>query len=466
MPAEQPMPSASDDPLLAFQWRPEPEAAELVDDLVSRSLLRCPAAALLAGRLRELTGTRIGDWLDHLGFGAGSGVLEQLIAAGFIIHGRSGGGCSYRQHGGLFPTICLDAAERPSRLAIAVESLSDHLAASALAVPIEGGPGARVRLARLAGGNAAELWAVERHGESGFAGGSASAAEVEAASRHYRSFRLRRRDYQDDASAFAELGLLVGNAIGDCGRDLSCDLFFAAERDFWLTRNRAGRIQKARQDAFGLGLANHDHHTYRSSRRWFAPLIAVLERLGLQPRERFYPGGEAGWGAQVLEQPVTGVVVFADVDMSPEELRQDFAHRPFAEGARPRALGTVGLWCALHGESLFSAGMHHLACKVDIALSSAQLAKDRVVSMKRFSDLPHLRQCFTEGEQWPVAGPRIARLLGDGLITSEQASRFGSEGALGSHLELVERNAGFKGFNQHGVDEIISGTDPRRAARP
>lgn len=460
------MPSASDDPLLAFQWRTEPEAAEAVDDLVARSLLRCPAAALLAGRMRELTGTRIGDWLDHLVYGAAGGVLEQLIAAGFVIHGRSGGGCSYRKPGGLFPTIFLAAAEQPTRLAIAVESLSDLISASALAVPLEGAPGAPVRTARLAGGDGAELWAVERHGDAGGTGGAVSAAAVQAASRHYQAFRQRRRAFADDAAAFADLERLVADAIDGCGRDRACDLFFAAEREFWLTRNRAGRIQKKRQDALGLGFANHDHHTYRSSRRWFAPLIAVLERLGLQPRERFYPGGEAGWGAQVLEQPVTGVVVFADVDMAPEELRQDFAHCPFAALAHERALGTVGLWCALHGESLFAAGMHHLACKVDIALASAQLAGEGMASMKRFSDLPHLRQCFTAAEQWPVDGARLARLAGDGLITAEQARRFGAEGALGSHLELVERNAGFKGFNQHGVDEIIAVTDPRRAARP
>jgi hypothetical protein len=465
MPVEQPMHSASDDPLLAFQWRPEPEAAELIDDLVARSLARCPAAAQLAGRLREQSGTRIGDWLDHLTYGAGGGVLEQLIAAGFVNHARTPGGCSYRKPGGLFPSVCLEASGRTSQLAFAVESLSAYLAANAQELKVDGAEGGRVRTARLAGGDDAELWVIERHGAAGFTGAAAAPSEVQAAARHRQAFSQRRRDLADHAAAFAALEQLVQGAIDDCGRDLACELFFAAERDFWLARNRAGRIQKARQDALGLGLANHDHHTYRSSRRWFAPLIAVLERLGLEPRERFYPGGEAGWGAQVLEQPVTGLVVFADVDMSPEELRQDFAHQPFADGARARALGTVGLWCALHGESLFSAGMHHLACKVDIELASAQLASARVASMKRFSDLPHLRQCFTEGEQWPVASARLASLLGDGQLTAEQAQRFGAEGALGSHLELVERNLGFKGFNQHGVDEIISGTDPRRAAR-
>ena len=35
-------------------------------------------------------------------------------------------------------------------------------------------------------------------------------------------------------------------------------------------------------------------------------------------------------------------------------------------------------------------------------------------------------------------------------------------GAIGSHLENLERNDGYKGFNQHGVSDIISRTDPRK----
>jgi hypothetical protein len=48
------------------------------------------------------------------------------------------------------------------------------------------------------------------------------------------------------------------------------------------------------------------------------------------------------------------------------------------------------------------------------------------------------------------------------LITAEQAERFAREGALGSHLEILERNDGYKGFNQTGISEIITRTDPRR----
>ena len=51
-----------------------------------------------------------------------------------------------------------------------------------------------------------------------------------------------------------------------------------------------------------------------------------------------------------------------------------------------------------------------------------------------------------------------------GRITPEQADRFRREGALGSHLEILERNDGYKGFNQTGISEIITRTDPRRMA--
>jgi len=36
------------------------------------------------------------------------------------------------------------------------------------------------------------------------------------------------------------------------------------------------------------------------------------------------------------------------------------------------------------------------------------------------------------------------------------------EGALGSYLEILERNDGYKGFNQTGVSDIIGCTDPRK----
>ena len=101
---------------------------------------------------------------------------------------------------------------------------------------------------------------------------------------------------------------------------------------------------------------------FRCSRKLFKRTIEVLETLGFYCRERFYAGGEAGWGAQVLEQPVAGFVIFADVDMAPEEVTHDFDHRTIES---PTELGTVGLWTALHGDSILKAGMHHLECQFD-----------------------------------------------------------------------------------------------------
>jgi hypothetical protein len=81
--------------------------------------------------------------------------------------------------------------------------------------------------------------------------------------------------------------------------------------------------------------------------------------------------------------------------------------------------------------------------------------------MNPFSDFPFLRQAFTEGERWPVRRERAERLLADGLITRKQAEQFIREGAVGSHLENLQRHGGFKGFNQRSVSAVIAATDPR-----
>ena len=85
--------------------------------------------------------------------------------------------------------------------------------------------------------------------------------------------------------------------------------------------------------------------------------------------------------------------------------------------------------------------------------------------MRPFTDLPYLRQAFTKGEQWMVDPARIERIRSAGLITDSQAEQFLSKGALGSHLEILQREEGYKGFNQHGISEIISATDPRSASK-
>ncbi|HMP05654.1 MAG TPA: hypothetical protein PJ982_04840, partial [Lacipirellulaceae bacterium] len=96
------------------------------------------------------------------------------------------------------------------------------------------------------------------------------------------------------------------------------------------------------------------------------------------------------------------------------------------------------------------------------AFVRGQLAAAGVETMTPFTDWAHLKQAFTQGEVFAVDPARIDGALNAGLITPEQADQFRRDGALGSHLEILERNDGFKGFNQTGISEIISRTDPRK----
>jgi hypothetical protein len=87
-----------------------------------------------------------------------------------------------------------------------------------------------------------------------------------------------------------------------------------------------------------------------------------------------------------------------------------------------------------------------------------QLAGEGINTMKPFSDFPYLKQAFT-GRRTLAREPRSRlRLLQNGSITQEQFDEFMNNGAIGSHLENLQRWGGFKGFNQHAVSLIIAET--------
>jgi len=437
--------STHGDALHAFQWSRQPEAEAFIHAIVRDFLGHCAVAAALARRMTAETGTRFNDWVDSVSVPLDAHAPQRLVAAGFLEEAPEAGGRVFWHPGGVFPRVGL-SAETGVRVALKVDSVADFLAANQVETEIEGLPNSPLRRATIARGQGVHLNVVERRGATGFLLAAADATRSVRAAEHLERFRRRRRDFETDGQGFENATVLARAAIADLGTDQTCALFFAAEREFWQRRNRAAQVQKARQDRLGLGWGNHDHHTYRSSRACFKDLIAFHEKLGLVCRERFYAGREAGWGAQVMENPRAGIITFNDVDLSPEELVEDFAHQPLA----PRdTLGTVGLWCALHGEAFLQAGMHHLECQFDFAALKEQLENEHCIAvMKPFTDYPYLRQAFTQGERWPVAEARIARLLVARLITPEQAEQFRTQGAIGSYLENLERNEGYKGFNQ------------------
>lgn len=439
---------------LNTHWEPQPAAAawlsHLVNDYCNRNSVIPHFASLLAAH----TGTRLTDWIDHTEVCADDGLLTagyKLAADGWFEH-----------TGALLPPVRVSGRKS---LVLRVDSVSDFAVACSHRFPVTvtGQPGDLLRQAWIAPSQTADVHfgVIERHGSSiRRPTPPLNAAEKQQLLETREQLRLRPRNFETHETAFQSLSQLLSTAVRTVGRDTACDLFFSGERTFWQGRNRAAQVQYMRQSAFGMGWGNHDHHTYRSSRVCFAPMIALFEQLGFVCRERFYPGHNAGWGAQVLEHPVCPVVIFADVDLTADELAGDFAHQPLAPSP---SLGTIGLWCGLHGEALFSAGMHHLECQFHFDGARQQLAELGIESMNPFTDFTFLRQCFTQPERWPVSESRLQNLLAAALITPEQAQTFRTAGAPGSHLEILERNDGYRGFNQTGITEIIHRTDPRRA---
>jgi hypothetical protein len=387
--------------------------------------------------------------------------LEQKMrAAGYEAAADEGGG--WVNPHGMFPRL-LPQSPPVTAVHLKVTSVSDFADVWRVAEPgIEGEPLSPYRRVRASKEGDTELWAAERWGHVGFDIPDPDAARGIEMLRALESFLTRPRDFGDDDEAgYAHAAALVDRS--PLPTPVKCALFFEAERRYWQRRNRAAQVQYARQQKLGLGWGNHDHHTYRCSRVNFSHHVAFLEKLGFHCRERFYAGREAGWGAQVMESSATGIITFNDVDLTPDELMGDFSHDGLEQ---QKSLGTVGLWCALHGDSFLQAGMHHLEAQFDFDSLRDQLEREEgVKTMKPFTDFPYLRQAFTEGERWTVDPKRIDRAVKHGWITTEQAQKFREQGAIGSHLENLERNDGFKGFNQTGVSEIISATDPRKQVR-
>lgn len=445
-----------------YDWPLCYEAERLVLDYLDALTARNSFAARLAARLPDETGTLLLDWVDHLVLPETAGA--KLRAVGFTddpFGEISGSGHALWHPEALLPRVLLipgGSPDAPGGLALRVESISDFMASHGVTEEPIGHPLSRFRRVLASMESSTRFLAIERRGYRGYVDRQRAPGATEAILLAQELWQTRPRTFANDADGWRATHALLDRVVGMVGRDLACHLVFAGERAYWQRRNRAARVQKARQDALGLGWANHDHHTFRSSREHFVDLMRALEKLGFERRERYYAGAQAGWGAQVLEQPIEGIVAFCDVDLAPEETEIDFSRQPLLASKK---LGTIGLWVGLHGESFLDAGMHHLECRFDYQLLREQLSGEGVNTMKPFSDFPFLKQAFTEGEHWSVRRERAERLRQQGLIDEKQFQQFVNDGAIGSHLENLQRKGGFKGFNQKSVSAIIEATDPR-----
>lgn len=446
------------------RWRQYPEAEAFVQGCVEKFVSEVPEVQAFKEALFNHTGSRFVDWLDHLVLSDGENIRAKLHELGFEKEDVPAGANDtvYYHPGAVFPRLLLrdKTAFEPGETVLAaihLEDISNFLMTHQVPVSIEGTPLSPFRRAKVWERDGREFLAIERRGHSGFVPVEMPSGYPHQYLKALEKWNTRPRSFNDTLKGMKETKKLAQSLVDEMGVDTAAWIAFEGERFYWHERNRAAKIQKARQDALGLGFGNHDHHTFRSSRKVFTSLIEIFETLGFHLRERFYAGAQAGWGAQLLEQPTCRIVIFADVDLGSDEVLTDFT----SEALPPKEdLGTVGLWCALHGESMLDAGMHHLACKFDFDALKEGIAKWGIKMLDPFSDFPFLKQAFTGGERWDVPLERLEELASEGKITGEQKDRL-SKGAIGSHMENIQRGDGFKGFNQEAVSDIIRRTDPR-----
>ncbi|MGH7936611.1 MAG: hypothetical protein ACREF8_06350, partial [Chthoniobacterales bacterium] len=311
-----------------FNWPLCYESENLLLKRIAAFLERNSFARILAQRMRLETGTLFLDWVDHLVLPTAD--EPALREAGFTEDptGENRENLTAFWHPeAMLPRVLLAATKvkYPSALAIRPEFVADFAGVHSVMNEIEGETFARFRRLLVSEENGTQFYAIERRGYRGYIPQAPDLKKILAARELWQT---RRRRWDVDTNGFAYSLERLQRMIDLVGRDLACHLVFEEERAYWQKRNRAGTEQKRRQDSLGLGWANHDHHTFRSSRKHFVSLMKAWEMLGFHRRERYYAGSQAGWGAQIVEQPIEGITIFNDVDLYPDETEIDFSTKP------------------------------------------------------------------------------------------------------------------------------------------
>ncbi|HNS49682.1 MAG TPA: hypothetical protein PKO09_00690 [Anaerolineae bacterium] len=448
-----------------FDWGLHPEAEAWMAAQADELFAAVPSGKALPDQMLARASCRLLDCLDHLVLPDGEATRALLLDLGFGQEDADAGTGDrvFALSGAVLPRVVLRAPAAvsgggPLGAYLLVESIPSFAMAHRCSIAVEGTPLSPYRAGKVWTHQGRWIGVVERRAHSGFIAKGMPADYPGQILAAFERWAGRRRRFAHVQEGMAATLRLAERLVAEVGTDTGAWVFCEAERAYWQQRNWAGQVQKARQDALGLGWGNQDHCAFRSSREGFAALIQILKTFGFQPRERFYAGAEAGWGAQVMEQQTSHFGIFCDVDLSPDEVYSDFSRTPLAQRDE---LGTIGLWCALHGDSMLEAGTHHLAARLDFEGATATLPELGIKLMSPFSELSYLRQAFTRGERWPVELTRLDGLAAVGLITSQQRALFEEKGALSSHMECIQRGQGFKGFNQQRVSDIIHRTDPR-----
>src|SRR4051794_2564699 len=92
-----------------FVWKTQPAAARWVTRALASLAARNPVIETLSRNLREFTGTRLVDWIDHLALSDADslGLIGELADIGYSQTG-SNGEAAWRHSLGMFPPVIVN----------------------------------------------------------------------------------------------------------------------------------------------------------------------------------------------------------------------------------------------------------------------------------------------------------------------------------------------------------------------
>ena len=274
--------TSPDTPMI--EWLRYPAAEAYVAVKLDEFVAAVPLARSLQTDLILHTSSRLVDWLDHLVLADGDAPRGQLADLGFeLVEVPSAPGDKVYQHpGALFPAIVLrretglkpgdGSAESPRSVvaaAIQVEDVFEFLMTHHVPAAIEGTSLSPYRRARVTAGDRREFFVVERRGHEGLPPVEMPPDYAQRYLGAFERWATRPRELSDAREGMRQTLALARSLVSELGTDRAAWVAFAAERAYWQRRNQAGQVQKGRQDHLGVGWANHDHHTFRSSREVF-----------------------------------------------------------------------------------------------------------------------------------------------------------------------------------------------------
>lgn len=421
-----------------FEGEIYPEAEAWLQDVIQINVSHNSFALKLQEELLEKTSTTLFEWIDFVVVPEAISPEGLLQNMGFVLQ-KSPSTYRYFSHvAGKLPSIVIrkQGCPFPLGLALKVESIADFLMVRGLSKIIVGSLFSPFRFANVHEEEGISFLIIERRGSKEIESKYPSSEYLVHTVELIEKWKTRTR------SNFAEAFALAEECVQKLGKGAAAHLVLAVERAYWQARNTVAQVQKGRQDALGLGWGNHDHHSFWSSRRSFVQLVRLFEVLGFTCRERFY-AKETSSGVQIMEHPEEDLILSLEVDLVPEEAALDFAHQRLEE---KQTLGVVGLWCALHGDSIQEAGMHHLGVRVDLGAFKEELQQYALEMEMSVNRAPYLICALPQGEVWKVPLERLKELRDTTLITEKMAEQIYLEGAEGSHLESLQREAGYRGF--------------------